>query len=138
MLVPWLDPITLQAFRSPVTSVGHCVHPLAGGLLLEGKVSSHTKVVECGMFGTMQPAVLSVAAMHGSTWWLSASCKARHTDAGVCLHSPVLQSSFCTAFKRASPDFQTRFGYGVDPPNQANMAICSNQVGVAFVGWLFG
>jgi hypothetical protein len=86
----------------------------------------------------MQPAVLSVAAMHGSTWWLSASCKARHTYAGVCLHSPVLQSSFCTAFKRASPDFQTRFGYGVDPPNQANMAICSNQVGGAFVGWLVG
>ena len=46
----------------------------------------------------------------------------------VCFLAVVLQNSFCTAFKRSSPDFQTRFGYGVDPPNQANMAICSNQV----------
>jgi hypothetical protein len=41
----------------------------------------------------------------------------------------LLQDAFCTAFRRASPDFQTRFGYEVDAPNQANMAICSNQVG---------
>eukprot|EP00878_Enallax_costatus_P010763 GHUV01011240.1.p1 GENE.GHUV01011240.1~~GHUV01011240.1.p1 ORF type:complete len:336 (+),score=49.72 GHUV01011240.1:1466-2473(+) len=39
-----------------------------------------------------------------------------------------LQSEFTAAFRRASPDFQTQFGYGVDPPGQADMRICSNQV----------
>lgn len=41
-----------------------------------------------------------------------------------------LQDGFCAAYKRASPDFQTKFGYGVDAPGEANMTICSNQVGL--------
>jgi murein tripeptide amidase MpaA len=40
-----------------------------------------------------------------------------------------LQDTFCAAYKRSSPDFQTKFGYGVDAPGEANMTICSNQVG---------
>jgi murein tripeptide amidase MpaA len=39
-----------------------------------------------------------------------------------------LQDAFCAAYKRSSPDFQTKFGYGVDAPGEANMTICSNQV----------
>lgn len=39
-----------------------------------------------------------------------------------------LQKAFCDAFKRSSPDFQTKVGYEVDPPGQANMSICGNQV----------
>lgn len=46
-----------------------------------------------------------------------------------CCCCSLMQNTFCTAFRRSSPDFQTRFGYEVDAPNQANMAICSNQVG---------
>lgn len=40
-----------------------------------------------------------------------------------------LQADFASAFRRASPDFQTKFGYEVDAPGQADMRICSNQVG---------
>ncbi|WIA12468.1 hypothetical protein OEZ85_012503 [Tetradesmus obliquus] len=43
-----------------------------------------------------------------------------------------LQDGFCAAYKRASPDFQTKFGYGVDAPGEANMTICSNQVAQRF------
>jgi murein tripeptide amidase MpaA len=40
-----------------------------------------------------------------------------------------LQRSFAEAFKRASPDFQTQYGYPLDAPGEANMTICTNQVG---------
>ena len=40
-----------------------------------------------------------------------------------------LQDSFCDAFKRSSPDFQTKVGYELDAPGAANMSICTNQVG---------
>ncbi|KAF6262183.1 peptidase M14, carboxypeptidase A [Scenedesmus sp. NREL 46B-D3] len=43
-----------------------------------------------------------------------------------------LQDAFCTAYQRSSPDFQTKFGYGVDAPGEANMTICSNQVAQRF------
>jgi murein tripeptide amidase MpaA len=39
-----------------------------------------------------------------------------------------LQDAFCAAYKRASPDFQTKFGYEVEAPGKANMTVCSNQV----------
>ncbi|KAF8071360.1 hypothetical protein HT031_001444 [Scenedesmus sp. PABB004] len=38
-----------------------------------------------------------------------------------------LQAKFSAAFSRASPDFQTKLGYEVDAPGQADMRICSNQ-----------
>jgi hypothetical protein len=44
------------------------------------------------------------------------------------LKPTTTQGAFSTAFRRASPDFQTALGYAVDAPNQANMSICSNQV----------
>ncbi|CAL8472033.1 g11575 [Coccomyxa elongata] len=40
-----------------------------------------------------------------------------------------LQDEFCQAFLHTSPDFQMGNGYGVDPPGQANLAICSSAVG---------
>lgn len=40
----------------------------------------------------------------------------------------LLQESFSTAFRRATPDFQTRCGYETDAPGAANLSICSNQV----------
>jgi murein tripeptide amidase MpaA len=39
-----------------------------------------------------------------------------------------LQDAFCSAFVRASPDFQPKPGYEVDKPGQANLAIASNAV----------
>eukprot|EP00775_Hariotina_reticulata_P004700 gene4700-4952_t len=39
-----------------------------------------------------------------------------------------LQYDFKAALLRASPDFQTEFGYEMDAPGQANMGICTNQV----------
>lgn len=38
------------------------------------------------------------------------------------------QSTFCTAYVRANPDFQTTFGYPVDAPGEGNMSMCTNQV----------
>ena len=35
---------------------------------------------------------------------------------------------FLAAYKRASPEFQTRYGYPVTPPGQANLALCTNYV----------
>ena len=39
-----------------------------------------------------------------------------------------LQTTFSTAFVRASPDFQPKPGYTVDEPGKANLAISSNGV----------
>lgn len=39
-----------------------------------------------------------------------------------------LCKTFTTAFERATPDFQSKNGYGVDPPGQADMTIASNAV----------
>jgi hypothetical protein len=33
---------------------------------------------------------------------------------------------------QASPDLQTKHGYELDPPNEANLALASNQVGQRF------
>lgn len=43
-----------------------------------------------------------------------------------------LQADFSAAFAAASPDFQTRYGYGVSRPGQANLTLCSKQVGERF------
>lgn len=39
-----------------------------------------------------------------------------------------LHDAFCDAFKAASPDFQTEYGYPAAAPNSANLALCSKQV----------
>lgn len=39
-----------------------------------------------------------------------------------------LSAAFTTAFERATPDFQSKNGYGVDPPGQADLTIASNAV----------
>lgn len=44
----------------------------------------------------------------------------------------ALQTEFSAAFKRASPDFQTQFGYAVDAPGEANMGIATNQIAQRF------
>ena len=43
-----------------------------------------------------------------------------------------LHGAFLGAFCRANPDMNKRFGYEPDAPQQANLAICSNQVGQRF------
>jgi len=43
-----------------------------------------------------------------------------------------LQDTFALEFKKASPDFQTQFGYEVDAPNEANLALASNQIAERF------
>jgi len=43
-----------------------------------------------------------------------------------------LQSAFCQAWLRHSPDFQTERGYKPDPAGQANLSIASNQVAHRF------
>ncbi|MEW5306259.1 MAG: hypothetical protein WDW36_008735 [Sanguina aurantia] len=43
-----------------------------------------------------------------------------------------LQNSFLNAFKRASPEFQTKFGYAEDKPGQANLTLASKAVGARF------
>jgi murein tripeptide amidase MpaA len=43
-----------------------------------------------------------------------------------------LQKEFGTAYEQANPDFQTVHGYELDAPNDANMAICSNQIAQRF------
>jgi len=43
-----------------------------------------------------------------------------------------LQDTFCDAFKRSSPDFQTKIGYELDAPGEANMSICTNQLSERF------
>ncbi|GAB4814125.1 hypothetical protein N2152v2_001171 [Parachlorella kessleri] len=43
-----------------------------------------------------------------------------------------LHDSFSSAFQSASPDFQTRYGYGTDSPGRANMKLCSKHVGERF------
>lgn len=40
-----------------------------------------------------------------------------------------LQSDFSAAYKRATPDFQNGFGYGIDAPNTADLSIASNSIG---------
>lgn len=60
---------------------------------------------------------------------LPALCNYATSDPCPCVGlPPLLQDAFCSAFRRSSPDFQTRYGYEVDAPNKANMKICSNQV----------
>eukprot|EP00428_Durinskia_dybowskii_P061189 CAMPEP_0170384754 /NCGR_PEP_ID=MMETSP0117_2-20130122/16162_1 /TAXON_ID=400756 /ORGANISM="Durinskia baltica, Strain CSIRO CS-38" /LENGTH=367 /DNA_ID=CAMNT_0010640515 /DNA_START=149 /DNA_END=1252 /DNA_ORIENTATION=- len=44
----------------------------------------------------------------------------------------MLQDHFTEAFLKASPDFQSKYGYDVDPPMEANLALGSNQVGERF------
>ena len=39
-----------------------------------------------------------------------------------------LQKIFVESFKRASPDFQSKHGYAIDEPNQANLNICAHAV----------
>lgn len=39
-----------------------------------------------------------------------------------------VQDAFVMALLRASPDFQSKMGYGADPPGQADLSIGSNQV----------
>ncbi|PRW39306.1 zinc carboxypeptidase [Chlorella sorokiniana] len=43
-----------------------------------------------------------------------------------------LHDAFCQAFKAASPDFQTKYGYPVAKPNTANLSLCSKQIGQKF------
>lgn len=43
-----------------------------------------------------------------------------------------LHTTFCTAFKGASPDFQTERGYPPAAPKSANLSLCSKQVGERF------
>ena len=43
-----------------------------------------------------------------------------------------LQADFSAAFLAASPDFQTKYGYGVSRPGNANLTLCSKQVGERF------
>jgi len=42
------------------------------------------------------------------------------------------QSMFSDAWKKASPDFQDKFGYPVDKPGKANLAICSKNIANTF------
>ena len=44
----------------------------------------------------------------------------------------ALQAAFVAAYARANPDMQSRFGYEVDAPLQANLVVCSNQVAQRF------
>ena len=39
----------------------------------------------------------------------------------------ALHGAFVNAYARANPDMQAKFGYTPDPPNEGNLAICSNQ-----------
>eukprot|EP00877_Chromochloris_zofingiensis_P000660 jgi/Chrzof1/10595/Cz05g04220.t1 len=43
-----------------------------------------------------------------------------------------VQDAFVMALLRASPDFQSKMGYGADPPGQADLSIGSNQVAQRF------
>ena len=43
-----------------------------------------------------------------------------------------LQDRFCVALERANPDFQRVYGYPVDPPGEANMSMCTNQIAQRF------
>ena len=43
-----------------------------------------------------------------------------------------LHGAFVAAYTRANPDMQPLFGYEATPPNEGNLAICSNQVGQRF------
>ncbi len=48
---------------------------------------------------------------------------------GVPMRTPWmvgLEAAFCEAFRAASPDFQTEYGYPKDPPGQGNLRIASN------------
>jgi len=44
----------------------------------------------------------------------------------------ALQEAFLYAYVAANPDFQTKFGYGVDEPGTANMTMCTNQIASRF------
>lgn len=46
------------------------------------------------------------------------------------LYIPSANSLLCTmmCYIQADPNFQMVFGYDVDEPNEANYAICSNQI----------
>lgn len=43
-----------------------------------------------------------------------------------------LEKLFIDGWKKISPDFQDEFGYDKDKPGEANLSICSNQVGQRF------
>jgi len=43
-----------------------------------------------------------------------------------------LQGAFLGAYCRANPDMQKKVSYDPDPPNKANLAICSNQIADRF------
>lgn len=43
-----------------------------------------------------------------------------------------LQSSFMQRLKLVNPDFQTKIGYDVEPPNTANMTVCTNYIAEEF------
>lgn len=47
-------------------------------------------------------------------------------------HIAELQSRFKTAFETASPDFQDKYGYPVDKPNQADLSMATHYVGETF------
>lgn len=47
-------------------------------------------------------------------------------------HLKTLSTTFTKAFERATPDFQAKPGYEVDPPGKANLEIGSNAVGQDF------
>lgn len=43
-----------------------------------------------------------------------------------------LTEAFKAAYQAACPDFQTRYGYPVSPPGQANMTMCTTQIAERF------
>jgi len=47
-------------------------------------------------------------------------------------HGGFLLEQFKTAYKKASSDFQTVYGYPVDPPGRANLAIATNYIAETF------
>ena len=47
-------------------------------------------------------------------------------------HLAELLQRFRAAYQRANPDFQTRFGYPVSAPGQANLTMCTSQVAQRF------